>query len=387
MATKIMTVAPDNDFIHTVLGEGGGDLKKCYQCAACTSVCSLSTEQYGFPRKQMLLAQWGMKDELMQDPGPWLCYYCGDCTKVCPRQAGPAETMMAMRRYLTSQYDWTGLSRRMYRSGAWEIGVLLLIAAVVVALFTLPHGFGFGLLARSGPAPLAHVMLNSFAPIAIAHRADQLLALFLAVFLLSNAARMFLVLTRGRDIPVGLYFTSLPVFVLHGLTQMRWKSCNGSGTIKNWLRHLFLVSGYATMFILVVIFLPWFQVPNSSLHWTSYLGYYATVVLLVATAWILVDRARKQDEIHRFSHISDWLFPILLFLSAFSGILLNVLRLMDQPMPTYVAYTVHWAIVVPMLVVEVPFGKWAHLLYRPLAIYLAEVRAKALELSAAKMAA
>jgi ferredoxin len=383
---KTFTVGPDNDFIHAVLGAGGADMKKCYQCAACTSVCALSTEQYGFPRKQMLLAQWGMKDKLMEDPGPWLCYYCGDCTKVCPRQANPAETMMAMRRYLTTQYDWTGLSRRMYSSGFWEVGVLALVSAVVILLFTLPHNFGFGLLAHSGPAALTTVMLDRFAPIEIAHRADQLLALVLGLFLFSNAARMFFHLTRGRNVPASLYFTYLPVFALHGLTQIRWKSCNGGGTIKNWLRHLFLVSGYATMFILVVIFLPWFQVQNSSLHWTSFLGYYATVVLLVTTAWILVDRVRKQDEIHQFSHLSDWLFPLLLFFSALSGILLNVLRLLNLPMPTYVAYTAHWAIVVPMLVVEVPFGKWAHLLYRPLAIYLAAVRNRAMELSAGKNA-
>ncbi len=375
---------PDNDFIQDVLGLGGEDLKKCYQCAACTSACSLSTEQNGFPRKEMLMAQWGMKDRTIEDPGPWLCYYCGDCSKVCPRKANPGETMMALRRYLTSYYDWTGLSRRMYRSGIWEIGFLLLMAAVVIALFTLPHGFGFGLLARSGPAPLTHVMLDRFAPVAIAHRADQILALFLAVFLLSNAARMFFFLTRGRKIPVGLYFTYLPVFALHGLTQIRWKSCGSAETTKNWLRHLFLVTGYATMFLLVVIFLPWFQVQNNSFHWTSFLGYYATAVLLIATTWILIDRVRKQDEIYRYSHISDWLFPILLFLTALSGILLNVLRLMDLPMPTYVLYTVHWAIAAPMLIVEVPFGKWAHLIYRPLAIYLAAVRNKAEELSAEK---
>jgi hypothetical protein len=30
-----------------------------------------------------------------------------------------------------------------------------------------------------------------------------------------------------------------------------------------------------------------------------------------------------------------------------------------------------------MLVVEVPFGKWAHLMYRPLALYLVAVRRRA----------
>ena len=79
-------------------------------------------EDASFPRKQMLAAQWGLKDRLMEDPGPWLCFYCGECSKRCPRQANPGETMMALRRYLTAQYDWTGLSRLMYRSAAWEIG-------------------------------------------------------------------------------------------------------------------------------------------------------------------------------------------------------------------------------------------------------------------------
>ena len=37
-------------------------------------------------------------------------------------------------------------------------------------------------------------------------------------------------------------------------------------------------------------------------------------------------------------------------------------------------YMLHMAIAVPMLVVEVPFGKWAHLLYRPLGMYVAEVK-------------
>ena len=43
-----------------------------------------------------------------------------------------------------------------------------------------------------------------------------------------------------------------------------------------------------------------------------------------------------------------------------------------------VTYIVHLALVVPMLALEVPFSKWSHLAYRPLAVYLAQVRATAL---------
>jgi len=49
------------------------------------------------------------------------------------------------------------------------------------------------------------------------------------------------------------------------------------------------------------------------------------------------------------------------------------------PMGTYVMYVIHLAIAVPMLVIEVPFGKWSHLFYRPLAIFLTTAKEKALK--------
>ena len=275
--------------------------------------------------------------------------------------------MMALRRYLTGQYDWTGLSRLMYRSAYWEIGILAIVAAIVVALFTVPRNFGFGLLAQS-PEAFGTVMLDRFAPKGIVHNADRILAAMLGLLLFSNAARMFRGLTRGKGIPAGAYLRQLPAILVEAATQRRWRKCEAEDARWNWKRHLLLVSGYVTIFTLVVVFLPAFQVEDNSFRWTSILGYYATAVLLASTFSMIVDRIGKRTEMHRFSHLSDWLFPILLFLTALTGILLHVLRLSNRAMPTYVLYMVHLAIAVPMLVVEVPFGKWAHLLYRPLAI-------------------
>jgi len=50
-------------------------------------------------------------------------------------------------------------------------------------------------------------------------------------------------------------------------------------------------------------------------------------------------------------------------------------------------YLVHLMVAVPMLVVEVPFGKWSHLLYRPLALYLAAVQARARQPQASQVKA
>ena len=48
-------------------------------------------------------------------------------------------------------------------------------------------------------------------------------------------------------------------------------------------------------------------------------------------------------------------------------------------MAANLVYVVHMMGVVPMLVLEVPFSKWSHMAYRPLAMYFSAVREKALK--------
>ena len=61
-------IQPDLDFIVSLKKNGGSTIKKCMQCATCSVVCTLSNEEFGFPRKQLLMAQWGLKDQLLKDP-------------------------------------------------------------------------------------------------------------------------------------------------------------------------------------------------------------------------------------------------------------------------------------------------------------------------------
>lgn len=373
-----MSVRVDPGIVTELAHYGGETAVKCFNCGNCTAICALSKEDTVFPRRYIRYIQLGVRDKMLESVDPWLCYYCGDCSSTCPREAEPGKLMMASRRWLISMYDWTGLSRLMYKREAWEFGMLAIVALVVLALFSLPENFGFRLLARHPEARQA-VNLAYFAPKEIVHWGDMVLAALLGVLLLSNAARMFwFAMSNGPSVPLAVYAKQFKELVIHGLTQKRWRECT-SDTTKHWLRHLLLVTGYGTMFALVVVFLYWFQVEDASFHWTSLLGYYGTLVLLGATSWIALDRLQKKDQIHKYSDLADWLFVTLLFLTGLSGILLHLARLLNLPMPTYVMYVVHLMIAVPMLTVEVPFGKWAHLLYRPLAVYLAAVQAKARE--------
>jgi ferredoxin len=364
---------------------GGGTFRKCFNCGNCSAICALSKGETTFPRRMVRYVQLGLEDRLLESAEPWICHYCGDCSETCPREAEPGEVMMAVRRWLTTRYDFTGLSRRLYMSTAWEIGALGVVALIVLGFFVVPGLFGvtFGLQAIAGDA-LTHVRLDLFARKEWIHVGDLTLAALLFLFLSVNTLRMVHYLRRGQPglkVPLSLWFGRAYEILVHGLTQKRWRECVTEH--RKWLMHFLLVTGYATMLLLVVVFLPWFQREGSEFHWTALPGYYGTVMLLAFTLLAMQGRLQKQEEIYKHSHPTDWMFLALLFLTALTGIVLHVCRLLDLPVPTYVMYVVHLMIAVPMLVVEVPFGKWQHLALRPMALYVDAVHQAARERRAA----
>ncbi|NLI45609.1 MAG: 4Fe-4S ferredoxin [Acidobacteria bacterium] len=359
-----------------VAGYGADTINKCFNCGNYTAVCSLSKDDTVFPRRMIRYLQLGLRDKLVEAPEPWLCYYCGTCSDTCPREAFPGELMMATRRWLTAQYDFTGLSRKLYLSKAWEIGLLAAGALLVLALFVVPGWLGIPFGFRDLPvAAREHVRVAIFANTEWVHIGDWVLAVVLGLLLWTNAFRMIYFVVRGEKgvrIPFTLWFTKFYQMVVHGLTQRRWLECDNDTRLK-WLQHFLLVTGYGTMLLLVVLLLPIFQVDRAEFHWTSIPGYYATLMLLAVTLLAIRGRLEKKEPIHRFSHPTDWMFLILLLLTALSGIVVNIFRLMDLAWPTYIAYVVHLMIAVPMLIVEVPFGKWAHLIFRPVSKYIVAV--------------
>ncbi len=351
---------------------GGGDVTTCMNCGTCTATCPQSAETGGFPRRIIHLLQVGHREKLAGSLEPWLCYYCGDCSESCPRDANPGETMMAARRYLTGMYDWTGLGKRFYVSTWWEIGAIAAVGLFTVGLFALFHG----------PVVTGRVELNTFAPVKWVEIGDWIMGGVLAFLLLSNGWRMsrwVMGAGKGVDVPFSLYLRKLPAFFAHFATQKRWRECEGPKT--RWLKHFLLVTGYLTMMMLVIVGLRWFQTDEivPFYHPTRLLGYYAAAALLYVTGDFLLGRLRRKDGIHKHSEPTDWVFLVLLGLAALTGILVHAFRLLGLPLATYSTYVAHMAIVVPMLVVEVPFGKWGHMFYRPFAAYLAAVKQGAAE--------
>lgn len=366
--------------IHDVRKYGKFDVNGCYNCGSCTITCTLSEDHATFPRRLIRYVRFGLKEPLNNSLEPWLCYYCGDCSKTCPRQAEPAEAMMTLRRYLTTRYDWTGIASKLYSSVGWRIGAHIAVGLLVILLALFYH------------LSLKGMKTSDFftMPMGMSHMFNIIIYFTVAVylipifFLITNAVRMHRLTMRNWDIsiPMSLYFKELKTLLRHGFTQERLKNCEDSKEgKKEWLKHIILFSGFVLISILVLFFLKWFQTDKiyPLYHPQRWLGYLATAALLYGSIDIIAGRFSKREQMHRFSDTGDWLLPVMLLLTSISGIAVHIFRYLEFPLAAHFSYFIHIVIVVPMLVIEIPFGKLSHILYRPLAIYFQAVKEKALK--------
>jgi ferredoxin len=375
-----MSIKVDPGFIKDLTAFGLNDANKCMHCGNCTAVCPLSENDTTFPRRLIKYAQMGMKERILQSPEPWLCYYCGDCSDTCPRGADPGELMMVMRRYLTSRYDWTGFARRFYTSKIFELTAVIMVAVIVGLLLVM---------FRADNPNMKHAYLNSVWPAGAIEIADLIMASVLSILLLSNTFRCakFIMGDLLFRVPLRLYLRNVWELGVHFFTQKRFNKCTDR---RQWFVHLMIMTGYATAFMLVAVFLAggihviglssehlMFQrdIEYPIYHPWRLLGYYATFAIMYGTTYAIIGRLKKEKAPYKNSHGTDWMFLVLLQLTTLTGIFIHFTRLLDLPMTTYVLYVIHLMVAVPMLVLEVPFAKWAHLAFRPVTSFLVKVRA------------
>ncbi|MCU0727189.1 MAG: 4Fe-4S dicluster domain-containing protein, partial [Planctomycetes bacterium] len=128
--TERKVLTPDLDFVRRVIASGGDTVKQCMQCANCSVACTLSPEDRPFPRKEMLLAQWGQKEDLFVDPDIWLCFGCTDCSIQCPRGARPGDVLAAVRKETIARFSPLGFVQKALSTPAW-LPVLVLVPVVI----------------------------------------------------------------------------------------------------------------------------------------------------------------------------------------------------------------------------------------------------------------
>jgi hypothetical protein len=276
-----------------------------------------------------------------------------------------------MRRWLTSRYDFTGISRLFYQSWKIEVGAILLVALLTGAGFWWFGSSQGDIGIYDGP--------GAFLPSHAVHLFDWAMAAVLAALLLGNCARMWwFTIGRERDrqsIPLSSYWRRLWELPVHFMTQKRYRECERKTP---WAVHLVLMLSYLTLLILIMFFLKYMQ-QGPEIVWGAHIfGYLASLGLIGATLYAVHGRLKKSETHYKHSHETDWIFLVLLIYVAGTGVAQHLLHRLDLPLAANVTYLLHLMGVVPMLVLEVPFSKWAHMAYRPLAMYFSSLQAEAI---------
>jgi len=388
-------VKPDREFIRRVLDQGGDDLKKCFQCATCSVVCELSTGPTPFPRKEMIWTQWGLKDRLVADPDVWQCHQCNDCSTKCPRGARPGDVLAALRQECVAHYavprflaDWANQIKYLPVMLAIPLVLLLLALAVkgplgeikpLAALLDLADHPGF--YAWLFPHWLLIGFYSFFWGLAM-------LGALLGVIRFWRAM-------KAADESSGKYQPVLGIVpsVIRALTPIftheKFSKCQTKASRQ--LAHLGVFYGFVALFIVsvwAVIALyginPFIPDHENDLvypfaQWNPWkiLANLGAIALIAGCVMAIQDRLKQEEEAGASTSF-DWLFVGLLLAVGVTGLLTEGLRLVAEPAGVaglnalaYVVYFVHLVLVFDLLV-YLPYSKFAHILYRTVALVYAE---------------
>jgi ferredoxin len=375
-----MSLQVDPQSLGALRAYGAFDINACFNCGNCTAVCPLSTGGDSFPRRLIRYGQLGALDRLVTSKELWLCYYCGECSETCPRQAEPGEYMAAARRYAIAASDPTGVARVLYTSKPFAVVFLLALTALLA---------GF-LLARSGPMEQGSPALFSYLSFDLIHDLGlasigvALLAMLVGVV---QMARRMLGAIPKRDPEevserkggIARLGRALRDVAEEIAAQKRSRECQEDDVIpwyrRRWFVHSAIMWGFlgllaATIidYLLVVAVNKAPGQPDPIWYPPRLLGTVAGMALMYGTTVALLSRFTGRDKSSSHSLLSDWLLLGLLFLTGLTGFLVEIaVYLPTGSTLGYLLFLIH--VVLGMeVVILLPFTKFAHAVYRPLAL-------------------
>jgi quinone-modifying oxidoreductase subunit QmoC len=385
------TLTPDLQFVNSIIQGGGETLKKCYQCATCSVVCNLTPNDNPFPRKEMIHAQWGMKDKLFGNPDIWLCHQCSDCTAYCPRGAKPGEVLNAVRKLSIENYSVP----RFLGKAVGNPGSLVMLLAVPVVIFLAVLAF------------LGHLNLESirneagniaYSSLIKSYFIDGVFVpiFFFAVFSLAIGVSRYwkdMVRTTGIN-PKGNISSAITETIGDVLTHKRFEMCNLTKSRK--LAHMlvfFSFIGLAITTAWAVLYLYGYEIMHalgktppawllgpSPYPLTDPLKWLANIsaIMLMAGIFMVMNNRKKNEEKAGKGGYYDWLLIYIIFAVMATGIISELSRLADLALLSYLIYFAH-LVVVFFLFAYAPFSKMAHMLYRATAMVFAKATARDVE--------
>jgi hypothetical protein len=320
--------------------------------------------------------QLGMKERLLGSKELWLCYSCGECTATCPREADPGEFMAAARRYAIAGYDRLGLARLMYTSSFFTALFLLLLAAALGAFIYSFHG----------PMPARSLQLFGFIPSEVIHDVGIIAGLVVILIAVWGSISMISSIRKGVVVPQGVHVdhkSAVLETIDEVFTQRRYRqdcetySKAGPWYYQKWFLHASMLWGFMGLFLATALdyllaligikptgtWVPvWYPVRA--------LGTLAGFMLVYGVTAIFIKRLLKADDSYRHSTSTDWFFLAILWLSGMTGFALEIAVYLPEPYAWSYWMLLAHLVAVGELLLLLPFTKFAHIIYRTIALYV-----------------
>ncbi len=361
-----MTTTIDTKFIKELQEYGSKNFLSCFDCGTCTAVCNLTEKDNSFPRYFVRLAKTGQTSEIVKARQIWQCYACGDCSQSCPRDADPAELIAALRRYTIARYEPTGITRLMFKNNLIYV-LITLILAFVLALFMMTF---------QPETEVSRWIFNIISYETIHYTG-------IAVFVIIILSMIYGTVMSIRNYSAGeknknSFWKNLSEVLKEIAIFKRYQNCDTyddspwhgkSFLVKPWFIHFTIFWGFVGLFGATVLDYL-FKNPATDVWWpTRILGTIAGLLLMYGSTLAMYYRLTKPTKIYEKSKMADWIFLIFIWLTGITGFWLEVAvmagihTLFNQYM-----LLIHTVLAMEMCLLLV-FSKFAHALYRPIALY------------------
>jgi ferredoxin len=356
----------DPGFATEIKKYGAKDFQACFSCGTCTAVCNLTGKDASFPRLLIRKGMLGQKKDILASKELWLCYACGECGINCPRQAHPDEYMASVRRYAIAGYDPSGLTKLIFKNNWFSVLITLVLAAIL----------GFFLFTLKPESEVARWIFK-YMPFSVIHDMGMVIFIFAGLAMAAGLFRMiyFFMKSNQAGKPAGL-FSSLSEVGKEMSLMKRYRTCNDddiwekkSWIVKPWFLHWSVMWGFLGLLLATILDFI-FKDPATTIWWPSrVLGTIAGLLMMYGTTVLMYYRLKKVTVSYARTALADWMFLIFLWLAGFTGFWLEaVVSFGGDNLANHIVFVIHTIISMELVILFV-FSKFAHAVYRPLALF------------------
>ena len=356
---------------------GAEHMGKCYQCGTCSVVCPLTPDSQAFPRKEMVWAQWGLSEKLLQDGDVWLCHQCNECSTYCPREAFPGDLMAAVRTYQIEHYATPKLIGRLTGS-AWYLAFALIAPVLITGLMLLAviiYDGGLEIPSRAeimAEHPGKEILFDEFIGTYFIDAFSVIALGFAAIVSWVGGRRFWRGIRQSEVDPPEVregFVKSLLLTLKDIATHTYFRMCKvnkprGHAHMGILYGFLFLMAATTGAFVYTTILDKDLSLPIYDP--VKIIGNVGGIALLLGLTWVSWRRLTRRHEAGRSIYF-DWYFVGILYAVTITGFVVEIVRYSDLRLASYSLYLLHLVFYF-MLFTYLPFTKFAHIIYRTLAL-------------------